>query len=83
MIPVSFYLAAGDLFSMGKSLTTKLGTLAGGLLVLAIGVIAAGHVARHNVGAAVVVVLLALIPAWFLFDPTSATNTLKATVAAL
>jgi hypothetical protein len=74
---------AADLFSMGQSLTQKLGTLAGGFLVLAIGVIAAGHVARHNVGAAIVVILIALIPAWFLFDPAGATSTLKSTVAAL
>ena len=79
----TLYLAAGDLFSMGQTLTSNLGKLIGGLFVLGIGIVAAGHVFRHNMGAAIVVVLLALIPAWFIFDPSGATTALKSTVAAL
>lgn len=72
--------AAQDLFSIGQNLATKLGHLGASVLALVIGVIVAGHIARHSAGAAIVVVLLAIIPAWFLLDPSGAVNTLKATI---
>lgn len=75
--------AGGDLFSIGGNVAGKLGKLAASLLVLGIGVVAAGHVMRHNVGAAIVVVLIALVPAWFLLDPSGAMNTMKATINGL
>lgn len=75
--------ASGNLFSIGQNLATKLGHLGASILALVIGVIVAGHIARHSAGAAIVVVLLAIIPAWFLLDPSGAVNTLKSTMSGL
>lgn len=72
--------ASGDLFSIGQNIATKLGHLGGAFLVLIVGVVALGLIATHRHAAAVVLILAALVPAWFLFDPTGAAHTLQATV---
>ena len=80
---ITILAASGDLFSLGNNLATKLGHLALAFVALGVGLIVAGHIGRHNVGAAIVVVLLALIPVWFLADPQGAMNTLTSTVNSL
>lgn len=75
--------ASSDLFSMGNNLATKFGKLGAAILALVIGILALRHITNHSHGAAIVVVLIAIIPAWFLLDPTGAVNTLKSTVSGL
>lgn len=75
--------AASDLFSIGQKLAAQFGKLGASLLALGIGLAAAGHIMRHSHGAAIAVVLISIIPAWFLLDPTGAVNTLKSTISGL
>lgn len=75
--------AQGNLFNIGQSLATKLGHLGGAFLVLIVGVVALGLIATHRHAAAVVLILAALVPAWFLFDPSGAAHTLSSTVKSL
>lgn len=77
------YAASQDLFSVGQKLADQLGKLGGAFLVLIVGVVALGLVATHRHAAAVILILAALVPAWFLFDPTGAAHTLQATVNGL
>lgn len=76
-------VAAGDLFSGAQTLITKFSHLGAAVLALVVAVLAAGHVAKHSPGAAIVVVIIALIPAWFLLDPNGAINMMKSTVSGL
>lgn len=80
---VILFAAKGDLFSIGQNLATKLGHLGGFFLALVIGVVALGLIATHRHAAALVLVLAAIVPAWFLLDPTGAVHTLQATVNSL
>ena len=75
--------AKGDLFAIGQSLATKLGTLGGFFLALVVGVVALGLIATHRHAAALVLVLAAIVPAWFLLDPSGAVQTLQSTVNGL
>lgn len=79
---VHIHLAA-DLFTIGHNLTTRLAGLAGAILILFIGVKALGHIGNDRHGAAVGLILVALIPAWFIFDPTGAESALKSAVHAI
>lgn len=79
----SVYILAADLFSVGNSLVLKLSKLGVGLLVLVVGAIAAGHIAKDHPAGAFGVVLLALIPMFFLADPGGAASTFVSTVKAL
>lgn len=80
---ITLFAASGDLFSIGQSLATKLGHLGGLFLALIVGVVALGLISTHRHAAAAVLVLAAIIPAWFLLDPTGAVNTLQSTIKGL
>jgi len=83
---MTFLFAASqgkDFFSIGQDLATKLGHLGGAFLVVIVGIVAVGLVATHRHAAAIVLVAAALIPAWFLLDPTGAAHALQSTVNAL
>lgn len=77
------HLAANDGFTIGTNLLGKLAKLGGAALVLFVGFKAAGHVASDRYGAAVGIVIIALIPAWFLLDPQGASSSLQAGIKAI
>lgn len=80
----SFILAAGgDLFTISHTLVTRLGGLLGLILILFVGAKALAHIGNDRHGAAIGLILVAMIPAWFIFDPTGAANTLKSTIHAI
>jgi hypothetical protein len=58
----------------------KIGSL---LLVVFIGYKAMSHIAQDRFGSAIALVVVALIPALFLFDPSGAESLLKNTVNTL
>ena len=58
----------------------KIGAL---LLIVFIGYKALGHIAQDQFGKAIGLLVIALIPALFLFAPTSAESLLKSTVTTL
>jgi hypothetical protein len=62
------------------TLLSKIGSL---LLVVFIGYKALGHIAQDQFGKAVGLIVIALIPALFLFDPTGASSLLQSTVKTL
>lgn len=75
--------AGADLSGLANSalaLLSKIGSL---LLVVFIGYKALGHIAQDQFGKAVGLLVIALIPALFLFDPSGASRLLQATVKTL
>jgi hypothetical protein len=85
-----FMAAAGGAAGGGTDITglaqsalkalEKIGSLA---LVVFVGYKALGHLAQDKYGQAIGLLLIALIPALFLIDPTGASALLKNTIATL
>jgi hypothetical protein len=74
---------AGDLSSLASSLLALLSKIGSLLLVVFIGYKALGHIAQDQFGKALGLIVIALIPALFLFDPTGASRLLQGTVKTL
>jgi hypothetical protein len=72
----SIYLA--DIFSALHSLIGDIGALAAFAAIVILGVMAIVEIGRGKAGSAAALVFAAIIPLWFLFDPTSAENAFKA-----
>lgn len=75
--------AGADLSGLASSalaLLSKIGSL---LLVVFIGYKALGHIAQDQFGKAIGLLVIALIPALFLFDPSGASRLLQSTVKTL
>jgi hypothetical protein len=70
------YLA--DIFSALHGLIGTIGSLAAFAAIVVLGVMALVEIGRGRAGSAVAIVFAAIIPLWFLFDPTSAENAFKA-----
>jgi Na+/H+ antiporter NhaC len=62
------------------ALLSKVGSL---LLIVFIGYKALGHIAQDQFGKAIGLIVIALIPGLFLFDPTSASKLIESTVKTL
>ena len=75
--------SGGDLSSLANSLLGLLSKIGSLLLIVLIGYKALGHIAQDQFGKAVGLIVIALIPALFLFDPTGASRLLQATVKTL
>lgn len=68
-----------DVFSAVRSLVNSVGSLAAFAALVAVGVLALAEIGRGKHGSAVVLVLVAIIPLWFLLDPNGASSAYKAT----
>jgi hypothetical protein len=68
------------LASSALALLSKIGSL---LLIVFIGYKALGHIAQDQFGKAIGLIVIALIPGLFLFDPTSASKLIQSTVKTL
>jgi hypothetical protein len=68
------------LASSALALLSKIGSL---LLIVFIGYKAMGHIAQDQFGKAIGLIVIALIPGLFLFDPTSASKVIQSTVKTL
>ncbi len=75
--------AGGDLFSVGHNISGKVGHLGLEFLVIAVGIIAIGLVITHRHVAAVLLVIAAIIPVWFLGDSSGAAHSLLSTVKSI
>ena len=62
------------------ALLSKIGSL---LLIVFIGYKALGHIAQDQFGKAIGLIVIALIPGLFLFDPTGASKLIQTTVNGL
>jgi hypothetical protein len=71
----SIYLA--DIFSALHSLVSSIASLAAFVAIVVLGGLALAEIGRGKVGSAVAIVFAAIVPLWFLFDPTSAENAFR------
>jgi len=72
----SIYLA--DIFSALHSLVGDIGSLAAFAAIVILGLLAIVEIGRGKAGSAVAIIFAAIIPLWFLFDPSSAENAFRA-----
>lgn len=77
-----FYLirAAADFQGLANNTTGMLGRIGGGALIVFCGYKAIHYLAIHKMGAMVGMLLIAVIPAMFLFDPHGSSQLLTNTV---
>ena len=68
---------------MANNLAAILEKIGGVLLVVSVAYKAFGHIAQDHYGKALGLVVIALIPALFLFDPTGAEALIKNTASAI
>jgi Na+/H+ antiporter NhaC len=68
------------LASSALALLSKIGSL---LLIVFIGYKALGHIAQDQFGKAIGLIVIALIPGLFLFDPSGASRLIQSTVKTL
>jgi hypothetical protein len=68
------------LASSALALLSKVGSL---LLIVFIGYKALGHIAQDQFGKAIGLIVIALIPGLFLFDPSGASRLIQSTVKTL
>jgi hypothetical protein len=76
-------IAAADLTGVATNLAGILAKAGGAVLTVFVAFKAFGHIAQDHYGKALGVVVIALIPALFLFDPTGAESLIKNTAHAL
>lgn len=76
-------LAAADLTGVATNLAAILEKVGGVLLIVFVAFKAFGHIAQDHYGKALGLVVIALIPALFLFDPAGAQSLIKNTANAL
>jgi hypothetical protein len=72
-----------DIFSFSHNLTKDLGTTAGDALLVVLGVMALVAITRERHAAAVLLVIVGIIPALLLLDPSGASQLYHSTVAKL
>jgi hypothetical protein len=75
--------AAADLTGLANNALGLLGKIGALLLVVFVGYKALGHIAQDQFGKALGLIVVALVPALFLFAPTAAEALFKNTVNAL
>ena len=73
----------GDLSALASSVLALLCKIGSLLLIVFIGYKALGHIAQDQFGKAIGLIVIALIPGLFLFDPTGASRLLQSTVNTL
>jgi hypothetical protein len=76
-------VAAADLTGVATNLAALLEKVGGVLLIVFVAFKAFGHIAQDHYGKALGLVVIALIPALFLFDPTGAEALIKNTANAI
>jgi hypothetical protein len=76
-------VSGGGLSGLASSVLALLSKIGSLLLVVFIGYKALGHIAQDQFGKAVGLIVIALIPGLFLFDPAGASHVLQSTVKSL